>query len=91
MCAQPVHRVDMGVDHTLPEFLFGKCIRRIRAVFLHIIGVMTHVKATGGVTIVQDEETSVVYGMPGNAVKAGVVDAIYDLDDIAKLLHDIER
>lgn len=52
---------------------------------------MTHVKATGGVTIVQDEETSVVYGMPGNAVKAGVVDAIYDLDDIAKLLHDIER
>lgn len=52
---------------------------------------MVHVKASGGRTVAQDEESSIVYGMPGSAVKAGVVDAIYDLNEIAILLNDIER
>ena len=52
---------------------------------------MGHVKANGGRTVAQDEESSIVYGMPGSAVKAGVVDAIYDLNEIANLLNDIER
>lgn len=52
---------------------------------------MAHVKASGGRTVAQDEESSIVYGMPGSAVKAGVVDAIYDLNEIAILLNDIER
>ena len=52
---------------------------------------MGHVKASGGRTVAQDEESSIVYGMPGSAVKAGVVDAIYDLNEIANLLNDIER
>jgi len=33
-----------------------------------------HMKQIGAVTIAQNEETSVVYGMPGQAVKTGCVD-----------------
>lgn len=42
--------------------------------------------ATGAHVIVQDEETSVVFGMPGAAVAAGVVDATLPLDAIAARL-----
>jgi two-component system chemotaxis response regulator CheB len=34
------------------------------------------VKAGGGVTLAQDESTSVVYGMPGSAVRAGLADVV---------------
>src|SRR5262245_24667131 len=38
----------------------------------------------GAYTIVQDEKTSVVWGMPGQAVKLGAVDAILPLADMAE-------
>jgi two-component system chemotaxis response regulator CheB len=37
--------------------------------------------------IAQDEASCVVYGMPGEAVKAGVVDVISPLDHIAELIN----
>ena len=37
----------------------------------------------GGVTIVQDEPTSAVFGMPGAAVRAGAAEQILPLDRIA--------
>ena len=37
----------------------------------------------GAFTIAQDEETSVVWGMPGQAVKRGAVDEVLPLDKIA--------
>jgi two-component system chemotaxis response regulator CheB len=37
----------------------------------------------GGETIVQDEQTSVVWGMPGAAVKAGVAQRVVPLESIA--------
>lgn len=40
------------------------------------------VKHAGGYVIVQDEATSVVYGMPKCAVDTGAVDAILSIDDI---------
>lgn len=52
---------------------------------------MEVVKAKGGCTVAQNEASCVVYGMPGNAVKAGVVDVISDLDEMTKILNDIER
>lgn len=52
---------------------------------------MEVVKAKGGCTVAQSEASCVVYGMPGHAVKAGVVDVISDLNDITKILNDIER
>ena len=41
------------------------------------------------VTIAQDRETSVVFGMPGKAIESGVVDKVLPLDKIAAVLMDI--
>lgn len=42
--------------------------------------------------IAQDESTSVVFGMPGEAIKAGVVDSVLPLDKIApELIHACAR
>lgn len=47
------------------------------------------VKRAGGHVIVQDEETSVVWGMPGSAVSSGCVDEILPLDKIPQRLQKI--
>lgn len=44
---------------------------------------MKAMKAAGTKTIVQDEASSVVWGMPGAAFKLGCVDYVVPLDDIA--------
>lgn len=49
---------------------------------------MRKIKEKGGSTIAQDEASSVVYGMPGNALKAGVVDICVDIPDICRLLRE---
>lgn len=49
------------------------------------------VRATGGLVLAQDEATSVVYGMPREALAAGVVDAVLPLPDIApRLLAELD-
>lgn len=40
------------------------------------------IKTAGGLVLAQDEATSVIFGMPAEAIKAGVVDQILALDDI---------
>jgi len=40
-------------------------------------------RAAGGSVIVQDEATSVVWGMPGSVVRAGAADQVLPLDQIA--------
>ncbi len=47
------------------------------------------VKAAGGRILAQDEASSVVYGMPGEAVAAGVVDAVLAVDDVARRLAEL--
>lgn len=44
------------------------------------------IKESGGTILVQDEETSVVYGMPRAIVEAGIADAILPLDQIAPVI-----
>ena len=44
---------------------------------------MKNIKKHGGYSIAQNEETSVVYGMPKAVVDAGLVDEVRPLDDIA--------
>ncbi|MBF0198079.1 MAG: chemotaxis protein CheB [Planctomycetes bacterium] len=48
------------------------------------------IKDKGGFVMAQDEESSVVWGMPGSAISAGVVDKVVALQDfpqaISKLL-----
>lgn len=41
------------------------------------------VRQAGGQVLVQDEETSVVFGMPGAAARAGLADAVLPLKEIA--------
>jgi len=48
---------------------------------------MAAIKAAGGVTLAQDEASSVVYGMPKAAVQMGVVDSVAPLDRIATLVN----
>ena len=43
-------------------------------------------KQAGAHTIAQDERTCVVYGMPGEAVRAGAVDEIVPLDTVTERL-----
>jgi two-component system chemotaxis response regulator CheB len=40
------------------------------------------IKRAGGLVLAQNEETSVIFGMPSEAIKAGAVDEILGIDDI---------
>ena len=49
------------------------------------------IRKTGGRTIVQDESTSVVFGMPKAAIEAGVADRVLPIQDIAKaIVEEVE-
>ena len=60
-----------------------------RAVGVLLTGMLTDgvqgmkaIKEKGGITIVQDENSSVVYGMPKAALEAGVADFVADIFEI---------
>lgn len=44
------------------------------------------IRQAGGSIVVQDQETSVVWGMPGSIVEAGLADAVLPIDSIAKAI-----
>jgi two-component system chemotaxis response regulator CheB len=44
---------------------------------------LASIRASGGRTVVQDEETSVVWGMPGAAVRLGAAQSVVPLDRVA--------
>jgi two-component system chemotaxis response regulator CheB len=45
------------------------------------------VKAAGGSVLAQDEATSMIFGMPAEAIKTGVVDEILPLDEIGPAIE----
>ena len=47
------------------------------------------VKNAGGVTVAQDEESCVVYGMPRVAIELGNVDMVAPLDEIPNLISEL--
>lgn len=53
------------------------------------------VKAAGGIALCQDESTSVVYGMPGSAVRAGLADVVAPVgrlgEEIGRALDALAR
>lgn len=49
---------------------------------------LAKIKDSGGFTVAQDEESSVVFGMPGSAIKTGKVDRIIPLNKIANFIND---
>jgi two-component system chemotaxis response regulator CheB len=48
-------------------------------------------KNAGARTICQDEASSVVWGMPGEAVKLGAADHVVSLDKVAELASRLIR
>lgn len=48
-----------------------------------------HIRDNGGVVVVQDEESSAVWGMPGSVARAGLHNAIMGPADIAGLLNRV--
>jgi two-component system, chemotaxis family, protein-glutamate methylesterase/glutaminase len=46
-------------------------------------------KSKGSTVLVQDEESSVVWGMPGSAVASGHVDGVFPLDDLPKKISQL--
>jgi len=40
------------------------------------------IKSAGGIVLAQDEATSVIFGMPAEAIKTGVVEQVLPIDDI---------
>jgi two-component system chemotaxis response regulator CheB len=49
---------------------------------------IAHIKQIGGITIAQDQKTSVIYGMPKAAAETGKIDFILSTDRIADKLRD---
>lgn len=52
---------------------------------------MIHIKERGGFNIAQDRKTSVVYGMPGNAISQGAVHQVLSLEDISFVINNCVR
>ena len=53
---------------------------------------LSHIKSIGGVTFAQDENTSVIWGMPKAAINAGNVDHVLSPDGIRnKLISHLGR
>ncbi|HBD94575.1 MAG: hypothetical protein A2015_14295 [Spirochaetes bacterium GWF1_31_7] len=49
---------------------------------------IAEIKDAGGFTVAQDEESSIVFGMPGSAIKTGKIDRIIPLDKIANFINE---
>jgi two-component system chemotaxis response regulator CheB len=45
------------------------------------------IKSAGGVVLAQDEATSVIFGMPGEAIKTGAVEQVLGIDDIYTVIE----
>jgi two-component system chemotaxis response regulator CheB len=48
-------------------------------------------KDKGAITIAQDEASSVVHGMPGEAIKLGAATYVLPPEDIAAMLATLEK
>ena len=44
-------------------------------------------KAAGGYVLAQDEATSVIFGMPAEAIQTGAVDEVLALDDVSAAIE----
>ncbi len=67
------------------------CLKNIKVIAIMLTGMgndgtegIRRIKEAGGNTIAQNEETSVVYGMPRSAIEAGAIDMVLPLKDIPK-------
>ncbi len=52
---------------------------------------MAQIKAAGGITLAQDQESSTIFGMPKAAIKRGVVDQILPLSEMPRVIVEVMR
>lgn len=52
---------------------------------------MKAIKEAGGATVAQDEETSIIFGMPAVAIREGSADRVLPLDEIAKEIQRLAQ
>jgi two-component system, chemotaxis family, protein-glutamate methylesterase/glutaminase len=88
MPSAPVHGVRPSVDVTFKSLARAVGDRGI-GVVLTGMGVdgaegLQEIRQAGGRTIVQDEATAVVFGMPGAAIRAGAAERVVPLSGIGK-------
>ncbi len=90
---EKVHGVRPCVDHTFESAAdkYGENLLGILFTGMGKDGALGFkaMKNRGAYTLAQDEESSVVYGMPGHAVKMGVVDEILTPEDMIKEIEKV--
>jgi len=52
---------------------------------------LLEMKESGAQTIAQDEESSVVFGMPKEAIKRGAADMVKNIDEISEYLQKLSN
>ncbi len=86
--AESLHRPSVDVMFSSAAATFGGSVLAVVMTGMGKDGLLggKKLKDVGGVMIAQDEESSVVYGMPRAVVEAGVADAVVPLDRIAETI-----
>jgi two-component system chemotaxis response regulator CheB len=89
--ASQAHRWHPSVDRMVTSALNHVPANRQVGVLLTGMGddgatAMSRLRAEGGHTIAQDEDTAVVWGMPGELVRRGGADIVVPLPDIARTI-----
>jgi two-component system chemotaxis response regulator CheB len=92
--SSPEHRWHPSVDRLVASAAACLPAERLLGVLMTGMGndgakAMTALRAAGGRTIAEAEETAVVWGMPGELVKAGGADQVLPLDAIAGGVLDL--
>jgi two-component system chemotaxis response regulator CheB len=92
--SSPEHRWHPSVDRLVASAAACLPAERLLGVLMTGMGndgaqAMTELKAAGGRTIAEAEETAVVWGMPGELVRAGGADHVLPLDAIAGQIVDL--
>lgn len=78
--------VDSALAHLSPNQIIGVLMTGMGS---DGAGAMTRLRALGGVTIAEAEESAVVWGMPGELVKAGGASFVLPLAKIAEQLNQL--
>lgn len=92
--SSPEHRWHPSVDRLVASAAAVMPPKRIVGVLMTGMGndgarTMAELRAAGGRTIAESEETAVVWGMPGDLVRAGGADVVAPLGDIAGHVLDM--
>ena len=90
---EKVNSVCPSIDVTM-KTIIRPTIGRLAGVILTGMGCdgaagISHIKQLGGITIAQDQRTSVIYGMPKAAAETGTIDFILPTERIADKLREL--